>query len=197
MDFLRIPTAIILGACFLTLKLAPDKKFWENYLRQNSAPAVNATNAARIEEKNLFAGYYWTDSPELKAWEIKEGKIRDSGRTAESFPLIKEDEIRFTKERAWLKDEQGDFFFWKRNIVNDPRLTITWQDIALGEREPSKGNNCLWEIVGEAASAAEQPDIVKTIIDDMEAKKLLGDPTKMTLGDIRWVMIEWSLPLWD
>ncbi|HQF41250.1 MAG TPA: hypothetical protein PKW34_02950, partial [Candidatus Paceibacterota bacterium] len=85
----------------------------------------------------------------------------------------------------------------RRDIVSDPRLTDTWQEIALGVRKPAPRYTCLWEAVREAASAQNHLHLVDIIVNDMKEKGLITNPNKMTPEDILWVMVEWSLPWWD
>ncbi|HQF40898.1 MAG TPA: hypothetical protein PKW34_01055, partial [Candidatus Paceibacterota bacterium] len=136
---LKLPaTLIMVGASVVVLRLGSgldglesgkSEEFfslWKNHLEQR----LTATD----RPEDLFAGYYWPVSPELNAWEInEEGKViacASASRTAKAHPILLEAEIRFTAERAWLKDDFGEFFFRRRDIVSDPRLTDTWQEIA-------------------------------------------------------------------
>jgi len=192
----------MIGACLLAFQFGTEEFsfLWKNYLQSQKPQMSTTANDLKEEAGELFSGYYWPDSPRLPAWQIKKsGKIIPLTQAAKLFPIIEEAEVQFTKERVWIKNDNiGIFFFWRRNIVNDPRLTEVWQNITLGQQEPTPGNDCLWEIIGEAASANNHPNIVDIIINDMKKQGLLHKPTtRMTLKEIRWVMVEWSLPLWD
>lgn len=206
---LKLPATLIMvimvGASVVVLRLGSGlgglesgkseefSSLWKNHLEQRLA--------ATDRPENLFTGYYWLVSPELNAWEInEEGKAivcASASRTAKAHPILREAEIRFTAERAWLKDDFGEFFFRRRDIVSDPRLTDTWQEIALGVRKPAPRYDCLWEAVREAASVQDHPHLVDIIVNDMKEKGLVANPNKMTPEDILWVMVEWSLPWWD
>lgn len=153
--------------------------------------------------EGMFAGYYWPESSSLPAWQLdKDEKVIASARSAESWPILTADKVCFENDWLWVSDNDqefgGDFFFFRKNIVADPRLTETWQEIALGQRDPACGHNCLWEIITEATAAEEHPNLVHAIVDDMKAQGLLVKPVnQMTLEGIRKAMVEWSVPVWD
>lgn len=127
---------------------------------------INPSNHSTRED--FFNGWCWAWNPSVIVWKLDQDRQETpSGLTGESFLLFKP--IRIEEGKIWVEETdpefRGRYFFHSDDVTFDPRLTKTWEEIALGQHCPE--GDSIWEIVAEAASAESQPELVSKIVDEM------------------------------